>query len=363
MDDTCRGCAADAECASLTCLPDGACADAGTVLYAAPDGSAAANCRTTAKCSLLRAVALIDGTKSTIRLDPGLYLLPGTLALPFSVHLVGRDAVLERAGSGTGETLLVGVDADIVLDYLSVRGADGDAVGHGIGCHEATLTAREVTIEGNAAGGLWSDQCAVAISHSRIASNRGVGLDVAGGSVTMTRSTMTANQGGAIRIVGRTDYDLENNLIVKNGDAALGFGGLWIMSIAMDGNRVFEFNTVAFNQAAGGVPPGVECDFVMTPLVFSNNIVFGNVSASTANQVDGANCTWRYSDIGPVAVAGPGNLAADPEFADLMHGDYHLMATSPLRDAADPAATQAVDLDGDSRPEGAAPDIGADEIK
>ena len=42
-------------------------------------------------------------------------------------------------------------------------------------------------------------------------------------------------------------------------------------------------------------------------------------------------------------------------------GDYHLQSSSPCIDAADPAATLDVDIDGDIRPQGAAHDMGADE--
>jgi hypothetical protein len=74
-------------------------------------------------------------------------------------------------------------------------------------------------------------------------------------------------------------------------------------------------------------------------------------------------CSWAYSDIGPDGVTGNNNINADPLFANASQGDFHIGASSPCRDAADPGATLDSDIDRDTRPQGAARDIGADEAK
>lgn len=59
---------------------------------------------------------------------------------------------------------------------------------------------------------------------------------------------------------------------------------------------------------------------------------------------------------------GPGNLSRDPLFAGPAWGtpgDYHLQPGSPAIDAGAPAGAPAIDLEGQSRPQGPAPDIGA----
>ena len=174
----------------------------------------------------------------------------------------------------------------------------------------------------------------------------------------MTRTVVTGNLGGGVVIESPVAFDVENDLIAENSGPQAR-GGFAVFAADASRPHVFAFNTVAFNLSASS-EPGVGC-FTTSGLGvgFSNNIVFGNLSTSTNSQIITDNCTFAYSDIGPAAFAGTGNLASDPQFVDLTAGDFHLRTTSPARDAADPAATLAVDLEGIPRPQGAGRDLGA----
>lgn len=359
-DETCHACTMDAECASQTCLPDGSCASPLDVLYVSPTGSGQATCMPDDHCSLARALALIDGTKSTIRLDSAHYDLAGTVALPDDLHLVGRGAVLDRNAAGSGEVLDIAAGTHITLDYVTVVGGDG-AAGHGIVCIQATLTLREVTIQGNGGSAISSSGCQLVVSHAQLVNNQDTGIVASTSDVTLVRSVVSGNQIAGIDLAS-TSYDIENNVIAKNGGPS-GLGGVFIVTIRSGtvARRVFAFNTVTQNSGPFGNVSGVVCgQDVGVPLAMTSNIVVNNAGPA---QVSGTACTWTYSDIAPVPVSGTGNLSSDPLFIDPVHNNFHLQLASPVRDAADPAATLAVDIDGDARPQGAGRDMGADEIK
>jgi hypothetical protein len=360
-DEACHPCAMDAECASQTCLPDGSCASPLDVLYVSPTGSDLATCMPDDHCSLARALALIDGTKSTIRLDPAHYSMLATIALTHDLHLVGRGATLDRDAPGSGEVIDIDPGTHVSLDYVTVTGGDG-ASGDGIACVRAKLTLREVTIQGNALSGISSSGCQLVVSHSQLLNNQ-LGIAATGmtSDVVLVRSLVAGNAGFGLSL-DMTTYDIENNVIVKNGGPN-GNGGVLFDQISAIpvGRRVFAFNTVSQNQALFGNVSGVVCGgSIGVPLAMTSNIVVNNAGPA---QVSGTACSWTYSDIAPGAVSGTGNLSSDPLFVDPVHNNFHLQLASPARDAADPAATLAVDIDGDTRPQGAGRDMGADEIK
>jgi hypothetical protein len=179
--------------------------------------------------------------------------------------------------------------------------------------------------------------------------------------LVLMRSLVAGNANAGLLVSGAT-YDIENNVIVKNGGpngtSAVRFSTLPGNTV---GNHVFAFNTVSQNSGQFGTVSGVVCDqSVGIPLAMNSNIVVNNAGPA---QVSGSACTWTYSDIAPGPVAGTGNLSSDPLLVDPAHNNFHLQLASPAKDAADPAATLAVDFDGDARPQGARRDMGADEIK
>lgn len=359
-DEACHPCAMDSECASQTCLPDGSCASPLDVLYVSPTGSDLATCMPQDHCSLARALALIDGTKSTIQLDPAHYSMLATIALPHDLHLVGRGAILDRNAAGSGEVLDIAPGTHVSLDYVTVMGGDGGS-GHGIVCTQATLTLREVTIQGNGGSGISGSGCQLVVSHSQLFNNQDSGIVASASDVTLVRSMVSGNQNTGLDLSG-SSFDIEDNVIAKNGGPN-GLGGVFIVTIRSGSiaRRVFGFNTVSQNSGPFGGVSGVVCgEDVNVPLAMTSNIVVNNAGPT---QVSGGACVWTYSDIAPGPVSGTGNLSSDPLFVDPVHNNFHLQLASPARDAADPAATLAVDIDGDTRPQGAGRDMGADEIK
>jgi hypothetical protein len=359
VDEACHPCTMDAECASQICLPDGSCASPIDVLYVSPTGSPLATCMPDDHCSLPRALALIDGTKSTIRLDPAHYNLLATVTLSSDLHLVGRGAILDRNAPDSGPVLNIAPGTHISIDYVTVTGGDGDG-GDGIDCANATLALREVTIQGNAGSAISGSRCQLMVSHAQLLNNQVYGIATSASDLVLVRSLVAGNANVGLHL-DVTTYDIENNVIVKNGGPN-GLGGVFITGIGGSvGRRVFAFNTVSQNQGPFGNVSGVMCDpSIGVPLAMASNIVVNNAGPS---QVTGVACTWTYSDIAPGPVSGTGNLSSDPLFVDPVHNNFHLQLASPVRDAADPAATLAVDIDGDARPQGGGRDMGADEIK
>lgn len=332
-DHACHACVAHADCpASNACLPDGACAAVADVAYVDPMRGAGSTCSHDAPCSKVadalavrRPYLKLSGTiDEQIKINQDVTVL----ADPSTILTTTKNGVLVEINGSS----------NVRIYDLTITGASGSS---GIGLslpagNSATLFVNRCTISNNAGGGV-------------VASN---------GTITIARSTVSGNAAGGISLSG-TKFDITNSFIVSNGGPSTAIGGVRLDQM-MSGK--FEFNTVSNNAGADGASLGVVCTLVTQPLELANNIVYGNQEGGARTQVGGANCNWRYSDIGQVGVSGTGNINADPLFVDHVKGNFHLQSTSPAKDKADPASTQPLDIDGETRPRGTARDIGADEI-
>jgi hypothetical protein len=338
-DDKCRACSAHADCASDACLPDGSCGTDSNVAYVDAAGSASnTTCTKAAPCSTI-AKALATA-KAFVKIH-------GTVDEQVSINnqnvTLLADQGAKLTSTSNGILLEVKGTSQVSVYDLQISGASGT---NGYGVSMPT---------GNTA--------TLSISRAKIDTNSAGGVSGSAGTLTIARTEISGNAGGGVSL-SSTSFDLENNFIVQNGGPTSLVGGINLATVSGSGSHRLDFNTIAANAGTSTVNSGVNCGTVGAPIVFSNNLIYGNTVSGGGKQIGGsANCTTTYSDVGPDAATGTGNINMDPMFVNAAQGDFHITAGSPAKDAADPAATLDIDIDGDSRPQGSGRDIGADEFK
>ena len=339
-DGACRACAGGDECTSGVCDTEvGGCVAADDVLYV-EEGADGADCTAEAPCGAIQqAVALAEGDRVWILVAEGSYA--GTVTLDdVTVRIIGYGADLIPTSLMSG--LVVRGGADVLVEGLRIHDATGTGSGgDGINCandvDSPILRVRRATIEGNDDEGIEALAC----------------------TVELTRSVLRGNVGGALTVED-SDFTIINNFVYENGGVDEP-GGVSVRGNPPGGETAarIEHNTVVRNIGPDGVVSGVTCSEVVTELTFRNNIVWGN-NATASSQVLGATCAHRFSLIGPQEVSGEGNLNVAPTYIDQGSDDYRLEdGSTGIDTAAD--SDVLVDHEGDARPAGDGPDMGADE--
>jgi len=338
-DHTCeKSCTADTDCASGACLGDGSCADPDAVLWVTRD-VAAGTCTLADKCTLAVALTLVSATKNVIHLDPlGYHFAAGfTLVGHFTMTGAGDGVTVASIAVDTGNVFTIPSQNAVTIDFLQFGGTAAAQPDEGVECTNGTFFARKIGI----------------------AFTKGIAINTSGCGFRLERSIIHDAALGAIEIGGGAVSTLFDNMIFRNGNATdAGFGGVSFLG-SVDPATRFEFNTIVDNVAAPGpvgVTGGVSCDRAFAG---ANNIIARNTlggSATLANQTFGE-CTYPTSLVQPDIA---GLAFASPDAAPF---SYKLTAGSTAIDMATTASTVDVDFEGDSRPQGAQNDIGADELK
>ncbi|MBX3154918.1 MAG: right-handed parallel beta-helix repeat-containing protein [Deltaproteobacteria bacterium] len=317
---TCRGCAEDVDCDSGACLPDGACAAASRIIYAAPGGTGNA-CSQAQMCSLDTAVASLAAGRDVVKLATGTYEQGNAFLPAADMILLGGDSTIHASAS----TALIMFQLSQPVSTTLYRVHIQPEAGIGVQCGAGKLTSIRTRYT-KALVGIISGTCETVIDRTTIRENTSYGL-----------------------LFNNSVARVTNTFIVDNG-----VGDAGVIVFNMNGASTFEHNTIANNRASGGAISGIRCQD-SAAFVMRNNIVFGN----TINPA----CVFANSIVDPGYQGGTDNLRADPQFL-AVGSDYHIAPTSPAAGLADPASTLDHDFDGEPRPRpaGSRRDVGADEI-
>ncbi|MBI4818544.1 MAG: hypothetical protein HY791_19915 [Deltaproteobacteria bacterium] len=171
-----------------------------------------------------------------------------------------------------------------------------------------------------------------------------------GASLSISRSRVAGAARGGLELDSAGGFVVEDSVLTGNGGAAGGSGFGAVAVRQASGDSKIAGSTIFSNSNERGAG-GVECD---VPVLVVNSIVWDN----SGNDSGLSGCVAEFCDLGDQDQAGPGNFSENPQLTD----DGHLTNGSPCVDRADPSRSTPVDLDGETRPRGAGPDIGADEL-
>lgn len=361
--NVCGGCSRHDECGSEVCL-NGVCLDYDHVLFVASAGDDMNDCQTreTACATIATALTFIapgDDPKGVKVLGDASAIYTENLSIPMSrVALIGDGmAVGEGAtiradvAASNSPVISVPAGANLSIEKLTVAGAVGDENADGITCTlDGQLSLYQVQVIDNASQGIFVDECAV----------------------TVTRSLITNNANGGIRIY-ESSFNIRNNFIVSNGDVFnSGLGGVEIENgtIVSTATQFFDFNTLARNAAEANDPffgiAGLKCA-TSVPFDSHGNIISRNVGTNIDLETA---CRMNYSNVVDISISdgnGEGNINVLPTFVDANGGDFHLSesdeASRDVEGLMPPycADGTCVDYDGDARPIGDRYDMGADE--
>lgn len=314
-------------------------------------------------------------------------------------HPDTNRTILDAKGQGR---VIVVQGAGPTLEGLVITGGAGYFSGGGLYSEDGSTVVRNCEIMTNAAngdgGGVFVNRGSVRIEDSQIADNQatwsgglriinnadaillgnrvarnvaqiaGGGIDVeccGGTRPLIARNLILDNQGGQRGgglAVSSTNAEVVNNIIAGN-EATQG-AGIWLNGTAgYPADVALKHNTLVGSAAATeGVWVGDHVSAALT-----NNIVSGfamgisNTSPADATVI--ARNTLFYgngSDYG-TGVTSSAEVKGNPAFVNAGAVDYHIARPSAGLDRGRDAGVSE-DIDGQHRPVGAAPDIGADEV-
>jgi hypothetical protein len=373
--NTCRGCVADGDCASSVCdSSNGTCVDESKIFYASPTGGDGNACSHTDPCSIAHAIASVDSTRTTVRMLPGNYTTNVTITGK-ALWLDGNNATLTASTTGNG--IEVNDGAHVKVTGLDVVDLNTDVTNeNAIRCEVIASGAATPVLE---LDGISIDAAKVSLFAAPCTVN-------ATGSTFHVRATGLASVAAFAGGADGTSAITIDRCVLDGGNGVLSYSSSTI-SVT---NSLIENMTGSNGGLLGSsfftdpqAPPGILIASFVTlvnaPLICGNGVpvcLGGSaagvciddsiITAAAGNAVTGTACAVNYSIAFPQSAAltgGHDQQNVDPRFLDAANDKFELSASSPAIDAADPAATDTIDLLGTARPQGLRDDLGAYEYK
>jgi hypothetical protein len=356
--DTCEECRTATDCPlSGVCLEGGACADEGDVAYVDAAGTDNTMCTEAMPCTKISVALATQATNGA----PRPYLkISGAIS---DAVTISRDVTLladpgaSLTRDDNGAILTVNGTSRVEIHNLTVT-TSHSSNDPGISTVDASaLTLKRVTVSSNKGHGVQCAGGSFTASESTFSGNGQNGIACSMGSVAVTSSIITKNAGGGLSAQG-SSFNITNNFIYDNGDRDNSDMGGVILGTAGTASR-FEFNTVVDNHGRdfiSDLSSGVACDTV--GFTAPNNIIAHNDIHDDTNRTNSnvaGRCTYPTSTIA--------TSATDLMFVSPMDPrDYHLTAGSSAIGMARTATKVTTDFDGDAR-NSQNNDQGADQYK
>jgi hypothetical protein len=340
---TCDPCAGDDQCTAGVCLGSGKCVAESGVLFVSAGAASGNDCSSATPCTLDEGIAKVDPTHAVVRLLAGTYSqtvalpdkgMPYTLSGEWTsgapvavIRGVGNDAVQVEGG------------ANVMLDDLEIRESSQSGVNV---ANAASLSAVHLLLRKNAQAGLTADGA---------------------NKISLAESYVMENSLGGVYIVDTVNIDIENNFIVGNGSGSQNAQGMHLERSP----GVARFNTIVGNHQGNSSsdPPGLDCDGAIEA---DSNLITDNTRGMSPSNYPMQVHTQAGCDLGTAPKASyttPGMGDESLLFTNIAldWGGYHLRPDAPAAVLNVPGfSCTGRDADRETRPMGAACDLGADEL-
>ncbi len=305
-----------------------------------------------------------------------------------TVYSTANDGIDARAQTNTiiSNTLtqigkdgvhLEAQDAEIAFNTVYSAASDGIDV-WGANAFTITDNVISVTVDGDGVKVQAADK--VIVRDNRINEVSDDGIDARAVANTINHNIVADSGNNGIKAERTTTAVIEANQVYGSGEAGVDLDDAGAFTLTNNIIADSVTNTILIQTAAAphntlyhntlvGSPAGrqgigIEVQTSDVTLTLINNIVVSHtvgISHVVGSGTVVSNSLLWANEGGTLALSGTLSVFLDPRFVDPINRDYHLQADSPAIDAGADVGVR-VDFEGDPRPMGVGPDIGADEF-